>query len=287
MEERIMEKAPTPYSDAVGKFNELVGKKAERVKVPKSKQALVHRIGVFSDFHAPHHDIAAISKALQDASRRGVTQAILAGDIGDGYAFSRFLHTKPAPPEEELAAIAAILRIFSESFAAVWVIKGNHDVRAMKYFARTLPPEFLPLVQHDLLKLAAADLPNVSFPSVAIGGQELTWLCQIGDLIVGHPETHSIVPGKAPDKFCDWLLRYERRGLLPRFNVVAMGHTHQAGGPLYRADGVALYETGCLCKLQDYSVQPDIRYRPQTQAYLYVEQRDGLTDVNQSQLVRL
>lgn len=282
-----MTKKYTKYDEAVELFDELIGRKKRGKPGPKFKKRKREVIAVFNDFHAPFQDDQVFAEAVADALDRGATRAIVAGDLGDSFAFSRFSKYEFVPVETELKVMTAILQTLASNFERVDVVGGNHDARVKKYFASVLPPDFLMLVQHDLLHLAAAGMDNVFFPEVDMDGHKLNWFMQVGDLIVGHPESSSKVLAKPADNFATWLNQWKEKLHLAPFKHVAQGHTHQAILGACRPDGIIVYELGCLCKVQGYSIEPSLKYRPQRHAYGLFVQIDGVTQSNDSRVVLL
>jgi 3',5'-cyclic AMP phosphodiesterase CpdA len=188
------------------------------------------------------------------------------------------------PLDRELGETSKVLRILAEEFERVEVITGNHDDRAKKYFAKFVPPEFFFLVNWDIMKIAADGLANVTFPSITVDGREMRFIWRSGDLVLGHPETSSKIPMRAVDTFANWLNQWERILNYGKVRVIGQGHTHQAGGPVMRGDGVVTFELGCMCRLPDYVFDAKLCYRPQTKAYGLFVQREGVTDLDESRL---
>jgi len=269
---------------AAARFRELIGNLKKPSSPPIAKKSTDVVWAAFSDPHCPYLNEDFFGWALNDAKRRGATKAVVPGDLFDLFAFSRFDKYEHVPVQKELAAGKLFLNTLSEHFEEVHVIRGNHDERAKKYFAKAVQAEFMFLVNWNIVEIAAADLPNVKLPCLKIQGRELPFLWQEGDLILGHPETSSKTPMKAVDTFAAWLNQWQETLDLRRIRVVGQGHTHQAGGPVILATGIAVFELGCCCKLPDYVFDPKLRYRPQTNAYGLFVQRDGKTDLNESGL---
>jgi len=270
------------FEQAAKKFRDFIGKKENRrVAGRASKDG---PIGVFSDPHAPFVDHDKFGKAVRQAQRLGVCRAIVPGDLLDLFSFSRFAKFEHVPLKEEIAGGAAFLQVLSENFDSVEVIPGNHDDRAKKYFAKVLPSEFMFLVNHNVMRLAGEDLPNVSFPVMCAAGREIPFLWKSGDMILGHPETSSKLVLKPADTFANWLKEWQEPLGLGEIRVVGQGHTHRAAGPGIRADGIAIFELGCLCKIPEYAMHPKLMFHPQQNAWGYFVQRKGKTDLNESRL---
>lgn len=274
------------FDAAAARFREFViGQFKPPPKPPKKSTSKDESWAVFADPHCPHVDWDKFARAIHLTKRAGATRALVPGDLLDLFAFSRFAKYEHEPVEKEMAAAKLFLQTLSAEFEAVDVIQGNHDERARKYFASLLPPEFMFLAKWNLAELCGADLPNVSFPRMKIDGRELPFLWMRGDLVLGHPETSSKIPMRAVDNFASWFGTWERIIGVRDIRVMGQGHTHQAGGPVARADGVFIFELGCLCRLPDYAFDSKLRFRPQTNACAVFHLRDGkTTDINESQL---
>ena len=272
------------FDVAAQRFRDLIGQRKAVPTAPALDSGGDKISAVFADPHCPHQDDRFIAWAIADAVRRGATRAIVPGDLMDLFAFSRFAKYEHQPLERELAATKLFVQMLAENFAEVVIIPGNHDERARKFFARVVPPEFFFLVRWNLLELIAADLPNVKLPRFRVDEQEIPWLWVDGDLVLGHPETSSRVLFKPVDTFASWLNEWKSILGLGQMRVVGQGHTHFAGGPAIRHDGIAVFELGCVARLLDYVFDPKLRFHPQTNCYALFVQRDGRTDLNNSRL---
>ncbi len=272
------------FDVAAKKFRELISKKDKPASPPKQSAGSDKVYAVFSDLHAPHFDLDLVSRAVREAKRRGATRAVMPGDLFDCFGFSRFAKFEHVPIQDELAAGTLFLQMLSENFEKVDVIPGNHDDRVKKYFAKFVPPEFMFLVRWNLIDIVSADMPNVNQPIISADGRDVPFLWRSGDLVLGHPETSSKVLIKPVDSFANWLVEWRNILNFDEVKVVGQGHTHRAGGPVMRPDGIAVFELGCLCRLPDYAFDPKLRFHPQQNAYSIFVQRDGKTDLNESRL---
>jgi len=272
------------FEAAAKRFRELIRQKSKPPTLPIKQKRKTEIFAVFSDFHAPHYNEEFFAEAVVDAKRRGATRAVVPGDLGDQFGFSRFMKYDHVPIRDEMAAMTNILTALSGEFESVDVIQGNHDERAKKYFAKVVESEFFFLVKWNILELAANGLRNVRLPCLMADGRPVPFLWRSGDLVLGHPETCSKVGMRAVDTFANWLVQWRSILNFPEIRVVGQGHTHQAGGPMIRPDGIAVFELGCMCRLPDYVFDPKLRYRPQTNCYGLFVQRNGHTDLNESRL---
>lgn len=255
------------------------------------------RIVVINDTHDPFKDEEAFAEFIR---REGgnADLCILAGDGCDMWSWSRWPKgVWRCSPKEELIAHKKTLNILAESFPQTIVLPGNHTDRALKYMqGKGLPPEMLDYLNYcapaalSPYEFLLADIPNVKLAPVKLcGDAKYTFLYQIGDLVIGHPETYSIIPNRAVSNFIQWLESFAKpMGLVDDFKVVGIGHTHQAG-KTFADFGVVGFEMGCMQILPDYSADPKLRgaKRPPVIGYTVFIQEDEVTNVEESNFIPL
>jgi hypothetical protein len=259
--------------------------------------AKAKRIVVVNDIHDPFKDEEAFKEFLR-RERGKADLCILAGDGCDMWSWSRWPKgTYRCSPKEELLAHKKTLHALAETFSDTVVIPGNHVDRAVKYMqGKGLPPEMM-----DYLNFCApaalspyafllADIPNIKMASpMKNGDAKYSFLYQIGDLVIGHPEVFSIIPNRAVSTFIHWLQSFALpMGLVQDFKVAGIGHTHQAG-KTFADYGVVGFEMGCMQTLPDYSADPKLRgaKRPPVIGYTVFIQEDGVTNVEESNFIPL
>ncbi len=267
-----------------------VGALSDRYRGPQKRIARTGRlkIVVLSDIHAPFHDVARLAEVCEREKDADV--ALILGDLGDGYALSRFTKYECVPYEQELAAITNLLERFSETWPLVKLLEGNHDSSRLERKLRDqLPPDFitaiLAMTGGTLSPLVALTkrFANVELCGLTAQGRRLNWVTQIGDAVFTHAEQYSTTPGAALRKIEEWLSGMERFLELDSWRVVVQAHTHALGMFPWRADKL-LVECGCLCTLPGYALSARIGGRPQRSGYVTLEQVDGKTDINSVRL---
>lgn len=275
-------------------FASEIGMRQNRYKGPCRRPARVGRLKllVVPDIHAPFHERGMIAEMLSRESDADV--AVIMGDIGDGYAFSRFIKYENVTFEQELAAVTQLLETFSERFPRVVLIVGNHDApRLEKQLRDRLNPEMVQAIQamtggtlDPIEALCRQRFPNVELASHGVGRHRVRWMTQIGDAIFCHAEKYSITPGAAVRKIEEWFADMEGHLKLAPWRVIFQAHTHMFSWIPWHADKL-LVEVGCLCQVQGYTIGARIGGRPQRRGYVTVEQTDGKTDINSVRIVWL
>lgn len=266
-------------------FCYFIGAEKKRVADPPRppKGALV-RHGIISDLHVPFHDETAVLQAIEWLISEGVDELWIGGDFLDCYSLSRFHQYKAVPVQEEIIEARKILDYCSRSFSRVHVLEGNHESRERKYYANKLPPD---LVNHILRKSMVAwvteDMKNVVRETRVCQGTDMNWIAQIGsDAVIGHAETMSKIPLRPAGNFKHWLDEWHQVLGMARPRLVIEGHTHQSGmtwiGP------TLVVESGCLCKIQGYALEPRLYGKPQRQGCLAFSQIKGITDMRSIKL---
>jgi hypothetical protein len=275
-------------------FAREIGQFRDRYAGPSKRPVKVGRmkILVIPDLHAPFHDRAMLAAMLE--RERDADVAVVMGDIGDGYAFSRFIKYESVPYEQELAAITQILEELSQRYPSTILIAGNHDhPRLEKQLRDRLSPDMVNAILamtggtlDPVEALCLRRFPNVSFASHPCGRHRVKWMTQIGDALFCHAEKYSRVPGSALRSVEEWFSDNEHQIGLSPWRVVFQAHTHQMGVFPWRADKL-LVETGCLATTPGYAVDARIGGRPQRRGYVTLEQCDGVTDFNSVRMVWL
>lgn len=245
------------------------------------------RIVVASDFHAKFTDLEAVATLIADESADTDT-LILAGDLLDHFALSRFVKYELCDLREELAFADALLAQLAQAFADILVIDGsNHHDRFERMIRSTLPPDLVWAIEHHLIADGRLSLvraltkryPNIREAPVMVGTYRVDWCTQVGDLVVTHAEKYSKVPGSALRGVEEWLTdQHAILGLQP-WRVLVQAHTHQLGIFPFKADRL-LVECGCMASTMAYQFAAKVAGRPQRQGYVTLVQQDGVTDLN-------
>ena len=122
-------------------------------------------IAVFSDIHAPYHDVASLNEAVNRAKKASPDVVILLGDIMDFHRISRY----PNDPgtlsfADEIRVGVELLEYMRRSFpnAEFHYIEGNHEVRLAHYIQRNAA-ELQGLNSLDLAFLLELDRFEIGF----------------------------------------------------------------------------------------------------------------------------
>jgi hypothetical protein len=103
-------------------------------------------------------------------------------------------------------------------------------------------------------------------------------LTQVGDAVIGHPEKQSKLPLRPVEWFAEWLQNWHEDIGFERPRLVISGHTHMAGCTFVGRTMVV--ESGCLCLIQSYALEPRLYLKPQKLAATIFDQVNLITDHN-------
>lgn len=260
-------------------------KRAPKPKHPKWKPGREQRFVVAGDFHAPFHDPEIVAELI--ASESGKTDTlIISGDLMDFYSISRFLKYERVTIEQEIAGADALLGQLAAAFPDVLIVSGNHDSqRFEKQLRSLLAPEMMHVIELltggnlSIIHMLAKRYPNVRFAPQQSGNHALSWMTQVGDLLVTHAEKFSRVPGSAVRSIDEGLTDFDHVYNLKPWRVLLQAHTHAASLIPWKADRL-LGETGCCCVTHGYQLTARMGGRPQRQGYVTLRQIDGKTDLD-------
>ena len=279
--------APASYDEAMQLWRNVIGCSKQDYNGPaKRKTSTNQRIAICSDLHAPFHDLEALAGFIE--REQGSDVCIVAGDLQDHYALSRFLKYETVPIHQELAAAQMILERLSEAFPVVLIIEGNHDKpRFEKLLYDRLPMEAIEVIRFlsktgglSTIEALCGQFSNVELVKNKIDGRyEVSWYVQHGDLVVTHAEKFSKVPGATLRTIEEWVSDFEGVLNLKPWRVLCQAHTHQLGLFPFGSDKI-LAETGCLCRPHGYQLAAKIGGRPQRVGWVTLEQNKGVTDLS-------
>jgi len=256
------------------------------------------KIAVINDLHVPFHDNDAFREFVQ-REKDWADLVFVAGDLLDLFCWSSFTKRQQAyTPREEFQIGQSVLNTLAANFKEVLLLPGNHDERMYRYLLRNSVEggnlDFLKLVLEsqgatlDVLQAMSYSLPNVKVVEPKkIDYADHGYMHQIGDLILGHPEVYSQIPGRPVENFIKWLRTVAQpNGIVDEFNVVGIGHTHSYSQ--IRTFGAWGFEMGCLCPYQEYTANPKLKTKREwNKGYTRFVQYDGVTDINQSGFISL
>lgn len=208
------------------------------------KLPLAHNnILVLSDIHAPYHDIEAITIALNYGKEKEVNTIFINGDLLDFFQCSRFEKTpNKRSIKEEFEAAREILQVIRKEFpsAAIYFLKGNHDLRFEKWLY-VKAPEIFDCEEFQLEYLLRLKDLNIKIIEDNV-------LVKFGKLNVSHG--HYVIKGIfAP-------VNSARGAYMKAKASILIGHTHSVSAHTERTingEIISCWSTGCLCETKtDY-----------------------------------
>ncbi len=273
------------YESAWLEWQQFIGQAKDRYTGPRLKpKGVRQKIVIASDFHIPFHDKGYVADLFQREADADVL--IINGDLQDFYSISRFIKYEQMPIERELAEVALFLEQASQTWPKILIVGGNHDhARFEKQLRDRLDPDMCKVVEFlaggNLSPIAAMakKYPNIELAKVTAERHSISWMAQVGDLVVTHAEKFSITPGAALRKIDEWLTDMNAVLDLMPWRVLIQAHTHQLGVIPWKADKL-LIEGGCMCAQHGYQLAAKIGGRPQRRGWITLEQVNGRTDFN-------
>jgi predicted phosphodiesterase len=268
------------YDTEWSKFCAWIGIAKARSAPVRSMGSRRIRYGVIGDLHIPFQDRDASTEAILSLAQMNCNVLVIGGDFLDLYSLSRFLQYDRIPIKQEIIEARKYLDWVSREFGKVIICAGNHEQREAKYFATRLTPDEREVYLNKcVLERVSEDMPNVEIVKRTVEGTPMGWLVPIGrDAVVGHAETHSKIPLRPSENLQKWLDLWHNHIGIERPRLVIQGHTHQAG--ITWIGDRMIVENGCLCRIQGYSLEPRIAYRPQRHAFTLFDQYEGVTDLS-------
>jgi predicted phosphodiesterase len=246
---------------------------------------------IASDFHVADDRPDLLIKLVTEHQGKSL---IIGGDFFDFSSLSRHPLNGWQDPGlyDCLSRGAAVLDLLASNFVDITLVLGNHDKRAWTKALNNVSTEygkfnhenFIYMLEH---KFGVKVVDHVLTKQNGATCEGLHYWHQVGDCIVSHSEHCGRPVGKGAEGafefFRDWT---DILGLNP-FRVILQAHTHKQSYHRSRNGKVHLYEIGCMCEWQNYSLQGRQVYGPPQHGYYHLVQFDGVTDINASRLVNL
>jgi len=235
------------------------------IKLDKEKLKILY----LGDLHIPFQ----IDEQIDIACQRNLNaDVVVTSEVCDCYSISRFTKEINVPLHHEIDLIVRYFEFLNNTFPdkLIFVVGGNHADRVGKAFTHNMPSSLLFLANENLLELLAKPFENI----IVIDN----FYMQINDAVFAHVETFSRVDLKAAVNVYNFFNSWRNTLNLNEFKLVVQGHTHMLGTS-YHDDNLKVMEGGCLCGIPDYAVGK-FYSRPQTNGYVVVQQRKGITDFN-------
>lgn len=196
------------------------------------------RIAIFSDIHAPFHNISALTAAIEYARKEKPDALLLNGDTIDCHQLSRFIRDpKKRNFKQELDIFKALFEVFEKQLKCKIYFKiGNHEER-YEHFLYQKAGELIGIEEfefHNILKARARGIEIIGDKRY----MQMNELCGIH----GHEYVGGISAPVNP-----------ARGLFLRSKVSCFqGHNHQTSEhtePTLTGKMVTTFSLGCLSEL--------------------------------------
>jgi len=216
----VRETLKTPFNDLAKVQDSIAPIFCERIpEIPVDKPLMIT-----SDWHVPAISLVWLKRMLRAAIRHNCKTLVIAGDLFNFDAISRFERDRPRPDtctvEEELDFGEAVLKHVVPQFDNIYWINSNHDER----FLRILRDQ----IKFDRLVNLLPGIDSTKFHMC-----EYSYI-QAGDFRITHP-----------DRARKWTLS-KTRELANKFRCnIIMAHSHQFGIG-YSQGGYLVMETGGL-----------------------------------------
>ena len=266
----------------------LIGRDAERPTPKAAQPRTTNRriICCIADTHGdPHY--AGIAQMLDDEAPDMV---VVAGDILDYFAYSRWMKDRHEPPETEVARVAAMLEMLVPVVADIRLIRGNHDKRREAYFAQRVEAWALGEIRASPLEALADQYENVTLVDnlrgfvtgtghVFEGQFEDVFMVLVGaDCVVAQQEVTRKHDGRSVAAFLEVFDNWRSALGMPDPRLVAMGHCHRAAVSYARGGHQVQVELGTMAhpRIVQWAFDRARLGSPPVVGYLVFEQeRDG------------
>ncbi|MFW6015294.1 MAG: metallophosphoesterase [bacterium] len=196
------------------------------------------KVLVLSDLHIPDVNFDNLEKAILDNQDADIV--VLAGDLVNLDSIRKYGNIKNISVEDEYKKLFKIMKVISDIFSQIIVITGNHDRSLYKYFSNKIVQGlsgYLNL-KHPPLEDVMKYFDNVNYIN--------HYFCQLGDLIIAHPDRYSKVRGRTVRNVLRERLEREHYKEYDNFSTVMIGHSHDVAEINdFSKRGL---EIGCLCK---------------------------------------
>ena len=259
-------------------------------------ERVVTRVLALSDFHVPFNLPAETFKRY----RNKVDILVLNGDIQDCQSISSFTKRYRIPFAEEMIATREFLIELIELISPkkVFITKGNHEHRMVKYLSDRLNEDLLNIMPDTPLDLIINDgfKNNNRYSRTSTWYDPLRdvfadkgidvvytgdWFVKVGKVIFAHPLSYSSGMLKTTEKAVNFFLRQDRD-----FEAIVLGHTHKLGS--FIQGGIAMFEQGCCCDLEKLDYADGKLFLPNQNGFLFMGlDENGSPIKNQTQLIEL
>lgn len=179
---------------------------------------------ISGDFHIPLHDIKLVEKMAYVSQRMGAKKLIIAGDLYNLDAFSKYVNEPTYLPGEELDYGEKLLDYLVEWFDFILVLMGNHEERLYK---RKLDKY---IDWERLTRMLHQHKDKIKFSKYGYCVLNDTWR-------ITHPKNYSQIKTRVANKIA---LKHRQNVL--NFHGHALSIAHDDSGHQIIADGGGLFD---------------------------------------------
>jgi predicted phosphodiesterase len=257
-----------------------------RIGIMNPKDA-TRKILCISDFHIPFDRDDLIYAAIREHKDADIL--VVNGDMLDLYAVSTWPKERDIILRKEYDIAMEYLKVFSDTFPHVIIVRGNHEYRLNRYFHSNVSKSVSFLVNKEILgRLANGEvydedgntIEKHKFDNVYYENGPEAWFIKVGKTMFVHPRAFSKVEAKTAMNAQEYFI--ERDDV----DCICLGHTHQQA--FVPSRNKLCIEQGCLCCPLDYEKQGKLKYKAMTLGYSVIYQdKDGNCDFNKTHNVYL
>lgn len=284
------------YGESAYRKNYVWFDKGRRYEREHSSEYVAQRVLALSDIHIPYnYPVETFSEYAGN-----VDVLVLNGDIMDCQSISFFPKKYRINFVEEMVAARQYIMNLIDMIKPkkVYIIKGNHEHRMIRYLSEKINEDLMSLMPDSPMDLIVNDgfkdndrlnRTEVYYPPIRelYAGQGIgvyyngDWYCRVGNVIFAHPLTYSSSMMKTVEKAVTYFTRAsENRS----FTAIVLAHTHKVG--FYKVGDISMYEQGCLCKLGMLDYADGKLQDPQQNGYMHLcLDKDGNIIENKTRLV--
>lgn len=252
------------------------------------------KILFISDQHFPYN---LPKEVLKDYVNK-VDILIFGGDETDAQSLSNFSKKYRVPFIDEMVGARQMIMDMIDYInpKSVYFIKGNHNVRFIRYLSDKLTDDLLQLmpetnldliINNGFFKYDHMNKTKTYFEPLreiyATKNINLIydgdWYLQLGDTIFSHPKAFKTGALQTSEKAYLYFLQLGKQ-----FECLVTAHTHASA--LGRHGKCVIYESGCLCESAEYN-QDGLLSKPHSQGFVYLVQKDNHFNYDLSKLILL
>lgn len=278
------------YDQDAEKFFNWIGKSKDFVNSHPPVEKTEEEISIIiTDVHVPYHHKENLKRVIDEWSGKA-HRLIVGGDFLNGTQLSAHPKMIVEDFQKELSEGRQIAELLDSAFPEVIYTDDNHvHGRMQRLLAKVMTPDLHFLVQHpyDLLLKNLPNSKRAKAYHTSEYGEDIGWFHVQGDSVIAHAESSSGIDLKATRQLESWLNKWSPILGLPKIRFIAQGHVHRLS-ITYDADS-AVCQTGCMTSMEAlrYSLTPELKGHPPSHGYVVLVQKNGVTDLNKTHVVKL